>query len=284
MGRTVRLEAPAKINLFLGVGGSRSDGYHDVVTVLQSLELADSVAVAGADELTLACDLELGIPPQDNLAYRAALAMGRRFGRDPAVSITLGKAIPAGAGLGGGSSDAAAVVRALAILWDVASEEGALAEVAGSLGADVPFFLGGPLALLTGRGDVVERRLSGPVMHVAVVWPGVGVPTGEAYSALDRSPRRPAPDVAPLLDALEDGDVARTAALLHNDMTDASCGIVPAIRDALALLEGSEGVLGSCMCGSGSAVFGVCASQEGAQAAAAAASRRGWWASATRTR
>lgn len=283
MGGEVEIFAPAKLNLHLSVGPAGADGYHEVTTVLQAIGLGDTVIVGEAAGLSFRCAPDLGIPDTENLAYRAAASFAAACGREPAVSVSVRKAIPAGAGLGGGSSDAAAVVRGMARLWGVPLSDPSVGRAAAALGADVPFFLGAPAALMTGRGDVLERELDAPVFHVAVVWPRVTVSTADAYAAFDASTPRATADPGRLMAALEGGDWREVATLLHNDMTRSSIGLVPAIGDALALLRGAEGVAGAEMCGSGSAVFGVCATEAAARLVADEARERGWWAVATRS-
>lgn len=279
----VFVTAPAKVNLYLAVGAVRPDGFHDVTTILQALEFGDELIVDTSDRLTLSSNVDLGIPAEDNLAYRAAVAMGEAFRRAPSVAITLTKAVPAGAGLGGGSSDAAAVIAALAALWSVPVDSDVLARVAASLGSDVPFFLVGGTALFEGRGDRFVRSIAAPVFDVALIKPPESVPTGAAYEAFDRLESGGVPGARHVADACRSGDVSAVAATLYNNMTEASAGLVGSVGDALAWVKRSEGVLGAAMCGSGSAVFAVCADHEVAARTAQQASDRGWWSRATRT-
>lgn len=283
MGDRLVIKAPAKVNLYLGVGLAGPDGYHEVTTVLQAIGLADEVVLEPTPGLSLTCLPDVGIPEADNLAHRAAATFAAACGREPAVAITLTKRIPAGAGLGGGSSDAAAVLRGLARMWGVPASDPRMADTAASLGADVPFFLGAPCALMSGRGDVLERELDAPVFHVAVVWPRMAVPTGEAYAAFDAAPAAAASAPDRLIAALEGGDWREAAMRLHNDMTVASVEIAPVIAEVLAVVGATDGVVGSAMCGSGSAVFGIAATEAAAHRCAEAARERGWWAAVTRS-
>jgi 4-diphosphocytidyl-2-C-methyl-D-erythritol kinase len=277
----ITIVSPAKVNLHLAVGPARPDGYHDLVTVFQALTLADTVTIERADTLSLESDVELGVPAVDNLAVRAARALGDEMGREPSVRIGLSKSIPAGAGLGGGSSNAAAVIAGLAHMWGIESEDHRLIDAAASIGADVPFFLHGGTGLYHGRGDELDAWLPTPTMHLVVVWPREPVSTAEAYQAVDADPgREPAPSVDALIDALNACDPAAVAGALCNDFTSYSAYMVEGIADALAWLEGSQGVLGAAMAGSGSAVFGICASAEVARSLAGAADAHGWWAAA----
>lgn len=280
-GSLLRVSAPAKVNLHLGVGPLGADGYHPVETVMHTLELADTVTIRPAVGLEFTCSPDLGLSHESNLAYRAARAMEERFGRTLAVSIAVEKRIPAGAGLGGASADAAAVIAGLATLWGLDPAEPGLAAVARTLGADVPFFLTGGAARLTGRGDVLAYTLPPLEAPVVVVRPSQPVSTAEAYRAFDAFPAAMAHDSAALESALRAGDAAAVAVSLYNAMTPSSAGLVPLIDDALALVRTSPGVLGAEMSGSGSAVFGICASASDAERCAADARSAGFWASAT---
>ncbi|MBE0416169.1 MAG: 4-(cytidine 5'-diphospho)-2-C-methyl-D-erythritol kinase [Coriobacteriia bacterium] len=276
-GRTV-VRAAAKVNLYLAVGGRRVNGYHDVETVLQAVSLADEVVLETAPVLSVTTDPDLGLPSGENLAYRAAKALGQAMGREPAVAISISKRIPAQAGLGGASTDAAAVLVGLAHRWGLGTVSTPLLhEVAAGLGADVPFFLGKGTALLTGRGDVLARTLPTPPLNLAIVRPPIPVQTGAAYAAFDRLPEQEAPGSAAMVAACEAGDPVRVASALYNNMTGASTGLVPEVADALAFLRGAPGVLGVAMAGSGSAVFGVCASADDAGKVVSAAAGRGLW-------
>jgi len=281
---TLRILAPAKVNLHLEVGPRDSDGYHPVETVLHALEFGDFVTIVPAESFVFSCAPDLGVPHEDNLALRAARAMSVRFSRHLGMSISLEKRIPAGAGLGGGSADAAAVIFGLSRIWGIQAGDVGLGEVARSLGADVPFFLEGGAALFTGRGDVLKARLRPLRAPIVIVKPGDLVPTAAAYAAFDlEGPRDPWP-IQPLLESLEAGSIDGVARHLHNEMTPASSGLVPTIAEVLRFVAASEGVLGAAMAGSGSAVFGICRDVASARACANGAATLGYWATATRTR
>lgn len=281
MDAPVRVVAPAKVNLFLGVGGTRADGYHDLSTVIHALELADEVTIEPARSLTVRCSPDLCIPAEHNLAWRAATTLGDALGRVPEVSVTIEKRIPHGAGLGGGSSDAAAVIAGLAVLWDVDPLDPRCLRTAGLLGADVPFFLMGGAALMRGRGDVFDKHLPAMQTPVVLVKPETSVSTAEAYRAFDAQPMVAGePDA--VVGALKAGDHARLGAALYNNMTGASVGLVPEVGEALELVTGSEGVSGALVAGSGSAVFGLCADEADAEQIALIARDRGFWSAITR--
>jgi 4-diphosphocytidyl-2-C-methyl-D-erythritol kinase len=184
--RTAELLAHAKVNLFLAVGARRADGYHEVTTVLQALELTDGLVVDSAGvggEVSLTCTPDLGVADEENLAWRAADAWRRETGIG--ARVRLEKRVPSGAGLGGGSADAAAVLAALGAAGD--ADPGLPLRLAAGLGADVPFFLGPGTALMGGRGDELLEVLPTPAIDIVLVNPGVPAPTSAVYALLDRA-------------------------------------------------------------------------------------------------
>lgn len=278
-----RVHSPAKINLHLGVGAPLADGYHELTSVFHALELADEVIVAASDRLSLECDVDLGVSAAHNLAYRAASAMGDAFDRDPSVSITIHKRIPHGAGLGGGSSNAAAVIAALAKWWGIDPTRSACQAVARDLGADVAFFLvPGGAALMSGRGDRVERELRAfGGVDVVLVRPPQPVSTSQAYAAFDHHPVPTQPADA-VVHALEARDVRALGAATFNNLGSASIAVLPLVDEVLGWVRCQPGVLGAQVSGSGSAVFAVCDSTAHAGLIVEAAQGREWWAVASR--
>jgi 4-diphosphocytidyl-2-C-methyl-D-erythritol kinase len=158
--KRIRLIAPAKINWTLEIVHIRPDGYHELRSVLQTLDLHDTVTLSAADDISLEISGDAGMladnPPESNLAYRAAAALRRRIGYTGGARIELEKRVPVAAGLGGGSSDAAAVLRGLNVLWGAGQSRANLIEIAGEVGSDPPFFIVGGTAIVTGRGDHVD--------------------------------------------------------------------------------------------------------------------------------
>lgn len=278
------LTTPAKINLYLAVGPIRHDGYHSVNTVFLALDFGDVVTVAPAERLSLVCEPDVGVPVESNLAWRAAVAMGETFGRSPDFAIRIDKRVPAGAGLAGGSGDAAAVIAAIAGAWELSRDDVHLELVAASLGADVPFLLKGGCAVYGGRGDVFRRKLKLPAAHFAVVAPGEPVPTAAAYEAFDRTERQAAWGARGVTDALSAGDFPALCAALYNNMTEPAIGLVPVVGEVLRYMEATHGCCSSLMCGSGSAVFGMFATAADAEAAVTGAQGRGWWGTTARPR
>jgi len=265
----------------------RPDGYHQVVTVLHALELSDVVTVSADGERSFRCMPDIGLPDAANLAYEAARLMAEMFGRTDDASITLEKHIPSGAGLGGASTDAAAVIAGLAELWGIPRSSDTVVAIARSLGADVPFFLEGGAALFVGRGDLLEAQARPLEVAVTLVKPRDPVPTAEAYrrfDALHRDHRGGQASHLRMMHALDAGDADRVGGLLHNNMTSAAVTIVPAIAEALEYLKRRPGLLGASMTGSGSACFGLFERDGDATRAAADAEAHGFWSYASRTR
>lgn len=278
------LEAPAKVNLFLRVLGRRADGFHEVRTLLQAIDLHDEVTVElGGEGIDLSVVGQEPCVPRENLAWLAAERFAAATGLEAGVRVRLEKRIPAGAGLGGGSSDAGAVLRALCRLTGMEERGPATTRIARSLGSDVPFFLcGSPLALGTGRGDALEPLAPLPEAHLVVCLPPVHVSTASAYEALTR-----AREGANREDAnREEGVGAATAvrprtwsdALSHmgNDFETIVAPSNPAVARSLeALLDhGATGVL---LCGSGGACFGLFPHRTAATAAADLLTERLGW-------
>jgi 4-diphosphocytidyl-2-C-methyl-D-erythritol kinase len=264
--------AHAKINLDLRITGRREDGYHDLRTIFQSLALHDRLVfrrrrgVFGIE--SAAADM-----PMDarNLVWRAAQALWSASGRTGevrGVHVAIEKRIPSQAGLGGGSSDAAAALVALNTLWRARFDAGDLARLGASLGADVPYFLLGGTALGLGRGEVLYPLPDVPSMGVVVVKPAFGVSTAEAYRWHTEAPRQPTENVQALAVPWYPGPL-----VIANDLERPVMHHHPellAIRRAL-LRRRAEVAL---MCGSGSAVFGLFPTVAGARAAAAGLARR----------
>jgi 4-diphosphocytidyl-2-C-methyl-D-erythritol kinase len=278
------LLAPVKLTLYLAVGATRPDGFHSLTAVFCALDEGDAVSVDPAPRLSLRCEPPVGVPDEENLAWRAAVAMGEAFGRSPDVAVGVVKRVMAGAGLGGGSGDAAAVIAAIAALWGADRDDPRLEAVARDLGADVAFLLRGGCAVYGGRGDVFKRALPLPPVHFAVASPGAPVPTGAAYAAFDAGARAGAPGPRAVTDAICLRDPAALGAALFNNMDAAALGLVPAIGDALTAMRATAGCLGASLAGSGSAVFGVFADAAAADAAVSGMSSRGWWSFAARLR
>jgi 4-diphosphocytidyl-2-C-methyl-D-erythritol kinase len=252
--------APAKINLTLEVLARRDDGYHGIRSVMVPLALADELQIEPAPAFTFSCDRP-ELEGSDNLALRALATLGAL----PAVRLALRKRIPTQAGLGGGSSDAAAVLRsAMAGAFGAPPHFDWLA-AARSLGSDVPFFLAGTGALVEGTGERVTPLGTLPGWHVLVVKPPAAVSTAWAYAALDRAPRATRPRAGStsleLLAALQRGDFPNVEALMHNDFEGPISEATPEIAAALAALR-AAGAGNAMLAGSGSCVFTIARSAD----------------------
>ena len=188
LGTRIEIEAHAKINLTLEVVGRRGDGYHDIVSIMQTVGLHDVVTLEPAERLTLTCD-----PPElespDNLALRAARLLREHTGHSAGAAISLSKRIPVAAGLGGGSSDAAAVLVGLNRLWGLGLSREEMIPLAASLGSDVPFFLEGGTAMVSGRGERVRALPPADLRWFVVLSPDIRLPdkTRRVYSNLTQA-------------------------------------------------------------------------------------------------
>ena len=284
--RSIRLDAPAKVNLYLGVHQQLDDrGYHRVDSVMHAVELIDEIELAPARELSLVCEPAVDCPVESNCAWRAAVLLGEALGMEPRVSIRIKKRIPAQSGLGGASADAAAVIAGLCELWGVDQRGEVAVGVARRVGADVAFFLGDGPALLEGAGDVLKQRYRALVgADVVLVRPkGAGVTTPGAYAEFDRRPT-PAASARSVLEALRASDACELARCVANNLEPVALRLMPELADVLGVLEGTDGVLCAMVTGSGSCSFGLCESAAAASRAAERARARGWWACATRLR
>lgn len=253
MAPSIRLAAPAKINLHLEVLGQRTDGFHALETVFQTLEMHDLVEVAfdpGSDGVQLECD-HPGLPAgPGNLAWQAATAWRERRPGLPGVRVRLEKHLPHGAGLGGGSSDAAAVLRALSRLDPDPLPDAEQAAIALALGSDVPFFLLGGRAHATGRGEQLTPLPDLPPYPVTVLMPDAVLPTPAVFRALTAAERGPRPARGAAWAAGADA-----SQLLHNRLTAPAIRLCPAIGELLAWLERQK--VPHLMSGSGSTCFAL---------------------------
>jgi 4-diphosphocytidyl-2-C-methyl-D-erythritol kinase len=256
---TVTVRAPAKINLHLGVGAPREDGFHPLVTVYQAVGLCDDVTVAPSAGWTLGVtvpdwiDVDAVPVTGDNIVDRAARLLAEHHGVTSMASVSIAKAIPIAGGMAGGSADAAAALVALDRLWQLQTPDDELLALAARLGSDVPFALVGGTALGTGRGELVE-----PVPDPATWWwvavPSTrGLSTPAVYRRFDElTPDAPAEprDARAVLLALSTGDPEVLAAALHNDLEPAALDLRPDLDDLLELGERS-GALRGLVSGSG---------------------------------
>ncbi|MBV9312626.1 MAG: 4-(cytidine 5'-diphospho)-2-C-methyl-D-erythritol kinase [Pseudonocardia sp.] len=279
----VTVRVPAKVNVYLAVGDTRPDGFHDLVTVFHAVSLFDEVTVAITDKPGVEVHGEGGAGstvevPADgqNLAWRAAVALANHVGREPAVRVVLRKAIPVAGGMAGGSADAAATLVGLSALWKLELPRDQLAALAARLGSDVTFALHGGTALGTGRGEQLVPVLSRHTMHWVIALSHRGLATASVFAELDRlraasgssavPPRAGA--VEPVLEALAAGNPRQLALLLSNDLQPAAVSLEPALRRTLR--AGVEaGALAGIVSGSGPSCAFLCSDESSAVRVAA---------------
>ena len=279
--RRLTLTAAAKVNLALEVLGKRPDGYHEVTTVMQTVDLADRLTLEDADDLTLATTSPEIPVDGSNLALRAAAALREAAKVDRGVKVRLDKRIPVAAGLGGGSSNAAAVLLGLNRLWGLRWPGARLAEVAETLGSDVPFFLKGGVALGTGRGEHITP-LTGVPMALVLVNPGTPLSTAAVYGRVTPAMYSDGERTRTVIEALRARKPFRVAASLYNGLEAAAQevgGDLVRLRAALM----AAGARGALMSGSGPTVFAVARSFEQARQIRARVARGAWRGWAVRT-
>jgi 4-diphosphocytidyl-2-C-methyl-D-erythritol kinase len=266
--KPIRLEAPAKVNVFLRVLAARDDGYHDLESLVVPISLADTVTVRADDRLhveargapALTGDVAVG---GLNLALVAALALADACPNAGGALVEIDKRIPIAAGLGGGSADAAATLMALNRLWGCDLDPATLGEVAGRIGSDVPaLLLGGPV-LMSGRGEILAPAAVASFWWVVVHF-DFGVRSPDAYRWWDEDGGTTGPDPDPLLDAAAAGDAEALGPLLFNDLEDVVARRHPAVGQAKQDLV-AAGALGAVMSGSGSSVVGLARDRDHAQ-------------------
>jgi len=301
-GSHVAVRTPAKLNLFLEVLGRRADGYHELETLMTTVGIYDRLEVASRDDgqVALTCGWEAGLnagsrlrreSPQatptafeplpsggDNLVVKTAERLRLRSGETRGATLRLRKSIPAAAGLGGASADAAATLIALNALWGLGWTRPRLAEVAAEVGSDVPFFVGderGPadVAVCRGRGERIERAACAGPLACVVVRPPAGLSTAAVFRACRpaESPR----DCEPLARALRRGDLRGVGRSLHNRLQEAALDLSPWIKrlhDWFARYP----LVGHQMSGSGTSYFGICHSPRVARRLAQVARQAGW--------
>lgn len=267
---SVTVRVPGKVNLFLGVGDRRPDGYHELTTVFHAVSLSDDVTVRTADVLSLRVIGEGAheVPVDErNLAWKAAVLMAEHVGRAPDVDIIIEKSIPVAGGMAGGSADAAAVLVAINSLWELGVPRRDLHVMAAKLGSDVPFALHGGTALGTGRGEDLATVLARNTFHWVLAFGTGGLSTAAVYAEIDRLREAGAPprldEPEPLLAALSAGDPHALAPLLGNDLQPAALSLAPGLRRTLRA-GGEAGALAGLVSGSGPTCAFLCSSAQSA--------------------
>jgi 4-diphosphocytidyl-2-C-methyl-D-erythritol kinase len=279
--RRIEIIAAAKVNLALEILSRRPDGYHEIATVMHAVDLSDRLVLEDAAAIEV-CTRAAGVPTDErNLAHRAAVALRDAAGIQRGARITLDKHIPVAAGLGGGSTDAAATLLGLNQLWGLRWSAARLSELAVGLGMDVPFFLRGGAALATGRGERL-KPLGGSSLGLVLVNPKFAVSTAEMYGRVTPSLYTDGGHALGAVKALRSHGPARVAASLYNGLEPAARAAYPQIGQMEAALV-AAGALGAAMSGSGPTVFGVARSWEQARQIRDRVARGSWECWAVRT-
>ena len=288
MKNVTKIISPAKVNLVLAVGEKQERGFHEVQTIMHSLALHDTLSMRRFDDegsgdglqVMLKCESSFTIDPllikaEENIAYKAVVELAKALGRtqDETIEMILNKVIPAEAGLGGGSSNAAAALVGAATLWGVGVEDERVQEVASRLGADVSFFLKGGCARLSGKGDVFEAQLEPRSGFVLLVRPDAGVSTGKAYAAFDEDPVLPSSEYLSSIATLD----AAADVSLYNNLEKAACSVTPVVAQVLEWGRAAAGEENVVLCGSGSAVCCIFDSYQAACEASVEARKHEWW-------
>jgi 4-diphosphocytidyl-2-C-methyl-D-erythritol kinase len=276
------LRTSAKVNLALEVLGKRGDGYHEIATVLQAVDLFDRLTMEMADILSLHAD-DPELPTDDgNLVMRAARLLQKTAGIEKGARLRLQKRIPVAAGLGGGSSDAAATLLGLNRLWGLRWPRARLQELAVELGMDVPFFLGTGRAVARGRGERLQALPGGGGYALVLVNPRTPLSTAEVYGRVPAGWHAEPTGTERVIEALRRRNAAALAAALTNNLERVVEPVLPVIgRMKAALL--AAGALGAIMSGSGPTVFGLARSLDHARQVRSRVSRAGWACWAVRT-
>lgn len=274
--RHVRFRTNAKVNLFLHVIGRRPDGYHELETILHGIGWADDISITptadGLVDVAMIVEGEAadGLPPlEQNTVYLAAQQLIERGAKNEGVRVELTKRIPIGAGLGGGSGNAAGAIVMLAELWEMGPDRSALLEIATLVGADVPYCIDGGTALATSRGEDLTSLPTSETMWFVLGISSRPLFTAQVYEAFDDLGYESDAQVAPMTMAIGAGDVEGVASLLHNDLEAAAFGLRPELvtkKEAMI----SAGALGAVMSGSGPTIFGIARDEVHAQALARA--------------
>jgi 4-diphosphocytidyl-2-C-methyl-D-erythritol kinase len=254
----LKLKAYAKINLALDVLSKREDGYHEIRTIMQTVDLYDIINIEKIEEDNIIVTTSSENIPTDNKnhAYIAASLLKERFGVKQGVRIHIEKNIPVSAGLAGGSTDAAAVLKGLNEIFELNLSEQQLMEIGREIGADVPFCLVGGTALCEGIGEKVIKLKSAPQMNVLIAKPEVYVSTQAVYEALDLSKIKKRPNIEAMISAIEEGNVKEIAKNLCNVLEVVTVNQYPVINRVKDIMRNNN-ALGTVMTGSGPAVFGI---------------------------
>ncbi|MBI5360936.1 MAG: 4-(cytidine 5'-diphospho)-2-C-methyl-D-erythritol kinase [Planctomycetes bacterium] len=263
--RSIELLAPAKINLFLSVGKKRRDGFHGLVTLMQEVSLHDRVRIrlrAGNSIRVTVVPAVKGVPSgRKNLVCKAAEAFFRHTGLKTGIEITVIKKVPAGAGLGGGSSDAASTLIGLDCLLKTALGRKKLSEIAAEIGSDVPFFIYGRTALCRGRGEIVEPFALRGKLYYVIVFPNIAVSTKLIYENFDLHLTKDVLYGKIIVLKYVNAD-SISGSLLFNSLEPVAFRLFPRLETAAQVMRACGGFKGVLLSGSGSAIYGLCRNKE----------------------
>ena len=276
---TIIIQAPAKLNLYLHITGQREDGYHELNSLVAFASICDSVQVRPASELTLTASgpfadkLKLD---EENLVWRAARALQNIAKIDKGAELSLTKNMPVASGIGGGSANAAATIRALIRLWSLKDIGNDLPDIALSLGADVPVCLYGRPALMSGVGELIKPAPKIPSMHLVIINPGDAVSTTAVFKTRE-GPYSISPEELDEAKSLQEFTVQ--LANLRNDLTAPALIISPVIQEVLIALETTKNCLFARMSGSGATCYGIFETERQAKMAVSRISVKhpDWW-------
>ncbi|HCM91242.1 MAG TPA: 4-(cytidine 5'-diphospho)-2-C-methyl-D-erythritol kinase [Lachnospiraceae bacterium] len=258
----IKLKAYAKINLSLDVTGRRDNGYHDVRMIMQTIDLFDEITlsreekVRGDDRIVLESESGEVAPDKNNLIYKTAGLIMNECGIYDGVKIYYRKNIPVAAGMAGGSTDAAAVLRGMNELFSLGLSDGDLCEMGVRIGADVPYCIIGGTALSEGIGEILTPLAPMPDCSLLIAKPPIGVSTAYVYNAFDSLTEKYHPDVDAMKEAIENKNIRDIAKLLGNSLEGVTIKEYPIIDKIKSLMLGN-GAIGALMSGSGPTVFGI---------------------------
>ncbi|MEA4816284.1 MAG: 4-(cytidine 5'-diphospho)-2-C-methyl-D-erythritol kinase [Lachnospiraceae bacterium] len=264
----LNIKSRAKINLTLDICGKRDDGYHDIETIMQTLNFCDNIYIlkTGKEGIKLKTNLSWLPSDSSNIAYKAAKLIMDEYSIKSGVFIELSKRIPVSAGLAGGSGNAAAVLKGMNKLFELNISKDKLMEYALMLGSDVPYMLLGKTAKATGRGEVLTKLANMPSCRVVLAKPRINVSTAFVYKNFDMSSVCQRPDTKAMISAIENSDIKGIAANLCNVLESVTLKAYPIIGEIKTRLV-ENGALGALMSGSGPTVFGMFENKDTAEAA-----------------
>lgn len=250
------LRSPAKVNLFLNVLGKRKDGYHEIETVMQAVSLWDDIAVEiGGEGVRVFCSDSRVPTDEGNIVWKAATMFMEEFGIGDNIRIEIAKRIPVGAGLGGGSGNAAATLVGLNLLFDIGAGRGELSRMGSAIGCDVPFFLSPGTAVGCGKGDEIED-LPHLDIWMVLLYPGYSLSTASIYGMFGNGGGKASKVLDPFLEAIREGSIERISELVHNSLEEVVISSHPEVGSLKDFIL-EAGALCASISGSGPTVFGI---------------------------